>query len=76
VVEDARQRIGERLPVTVTGALQTPTGRMVFARSDRGTEAVPEEGEREKPAGKGGRRGGRAGGKPVAAPGHEPPGAG
>lgn len=82
VVEDARQRIGERLPVTITGALQTPTGRMVFARSDRGTEAavapaagsVEEEGER--PPGKGGRRGGRPGGKPVAAPGHEPPGAG
>jgi uncharacterized protein YacL len=35
VVEDARARIGERLPVTVTGALQTPTGRMVFARADR-----------------------------------------
>jgi uncharacterized protein YacL len=35
VVEDARQRIGERLAVTVTGALQTPTGRMVFARCDR-----------------------------------------
>lgn len=35
VVEDARQRIGERLPVTVTGALQTPTGRMVFARAER-----------------------------------------
>ena len=35
VVEDARRRIGERLSVTVTGALQTPTGRMVFARSDR-----------------------------------------
>jgi uncharacterized protein YacL len=37
VVEDARQRIGERLAVTVTGALQTPTGRMVFARCDRPT---------------------------------------
>ena len=35
VVEEARQRIGERLAVTVTGALQTPTGRMVFARWDR-----------------------------------------
>ena len=35
VVEDARQRIGDRLAVTVTGALQTPTGRMVFARCDR-----------------------------------------
>jgi len=35
VVEGARGRIGERLPVTVTGALQTPTGRMVFARLDQ-----------------------------------------
>lgn len=35
VVEEARRRIGERLAVTVTGALQTPTGRMVFARCDR-----------------------------------------
>jgi len=35
VVEDARNRIGDRLAVTVTGALQTPTGRMVFARCDR-----------------------------------------
>ena len=62
VVEDARQRIGERLPVTVTGALQTPTGRMVFARSARN--------ERSE------RGGSRSGGKPVAAPGHELPGAG
>ncbi|MCP9915113.1 PIN/TRAM domain-containing protein [Cyanobium sp. ATX 6F1] len=35
VVEAARGRIGERLPVTVTGALQTPSGRMVFARWDQ-----------------------------------------
>jgi uncharacterized protein YacL len=35
VVEEASRRIGERLAVTVTGALQTPTGRMVFARGDR-----------------------------------------
>lgn len=34
VVEGARDRIGQRLPVTVTGALQTPAGRMVFARCD------------------------------------------
>ena len=36
VVEDARRRIGERLPVTITGALQTSTGRMVFARWEKG----------------------------------------
>jgi uncharacterized protein YacL len=33
VVEGARGRIGERLPVVVTGALQNPTGRIVFART-------------------------------------------
>ncbi|NDC14887.1 MAG: TRAM domain-containing protein [Synechococcaceae bacterium WB9_2_170] len=33
VVEGARGRIGERLGVIVTGALQNPTGRIVFARS-------------------------------------------
>jgi uncharacterized protein YacL len=60
VVEDARRRIGERLPVTVTGALQTPTGRMVFARSD------PPEGNRAE----------GAGGKPVAARSQVPPGPG
>ena len=32
VVEDGRRSIGERRSVTVTGALQTPAGRMVFAR--------------------------------------------
>ncbi len=37
VVEEARRQIGERLAVTVTGALQTPTGRMVFARWDGAT---------------------------------------
>ena len=36
VVEGAKGRIGERLPVTVTGALQNPTGRIVFARSGNG----------------------------------------
>lgn len=35
VVEEARGHIGERLQVTVTGALQTSTGRLVFARSDK-----------------------------------------
>jgi len=35
VVEGGKGRGGERIAVTVTGALQTPTGRMVFARSDQ-----------------------------------------
>ncbi|MFM7634933.1 MAG: PIN/TRAM domain-containing protein [Cyanobacteriota bacterium] len=34
VVEGASQRIGQRVPVIITGALQNPTGRIVFARSD------------------------------------------
>ena len=33
VVESGRGSIGERREVTVTGALQTPAGRMVFART-------------------------------------------
>ena len=44
VVEGARGRIGERLPVVITGALQNPTGRIVFARSDgaRNDASTPE----------------------------------
>ena len=34
VVEGASHRIGQRVPVIVTGALQNPTGRIVFARCD------------------------------------------
>ena len=34
VVDGAHGRSGERLAVTITGALQTPTGRMVFGRLD------------------------------------------
>jgi signal transduction histidine kinase len=41
VVEGARGRIGERLPVVVTGALQNPTGRIVFARP--GSSQIPSE---------------------------------
>ena len=36
VVDEARALIGSRHQVVVTGALQTPTGRMVFARLDDG----------------------------------------
>ncbi|MBW4530339.1 MAG: PIN/TRAM domain-containing protein [Aphanothece saxicola GSE-SYN-MK-01-06B] len=68
VVEDARRRIGERLPVTVTGALQTPTGRMVFARCDRNQDRP---GERDN-----GRGLDKQGGKPVALQEHQPPGPG
>ncbi|MFO7629073.1 MAG: PIN/TRAM domain-containing protein [Prochlorococcaceae cyanobacterium] len=52
VVEGARGRIGERLPVTITGALQTPTGRMVFARpSNSRSEAGRSESSRSEAKG-------------------------
>jgi len=53
VVEDARRRIGERLPVTITGALQTSTGRMVFARSEKGAGEKPgnDKASGDKPSG-------------------------
>jgi hypothetical protein len=68
VVEEASDRIGERLAVTVTGALQTPTGRMVFARCDRSPERPGERGN--------GRAADKQGGKPVALQEHQPPGPG
>jgi uncharacterized protein YacL len=39
VVEGARGRQGERLAVVITGALQNPTGRIVFARLESGNGA-------------------------------------
>jgi len=82
VVEDARQRIGERLAVTVTGALQTPTGRMVFARTDGPRGDAPSDSAAngpgnaaERPGGRGGERGsGKGGGKPIGLRGHGPAG--
>ena len=58
VVNDAKQLIGQRKPVVVTGALQTPTGRMVFARLEskasvkstsraKGQNKTPRDGERK-----------------------------
>lgn len=35
VVEDARQRIGETIVLSVTSALQTSAGRMIFGKYDR-----------------------------------------
>ena len=35
VIEGARKSVGERLEIIVTGALQTPTGRMIFGRPDK-----------------------------------------
>ena len=51
VVNDAKPLIGQRKPVVVTGALQTPTGRMVFARLGTGTAAAGSKGKsRGKPS--------------------------
>ncbi len=35
VIEGAKELIGERLNVIVTGALQTPTGRMIFGKFEK-----------------------------------------
>lgn len=73
VVEGARQRIGERLPVIVTGALQNPTGRIVFARCE-GEPASPAGAASPVPAvpasppGVKRRRNGKAAGSGAAAP--------
>ncbi|MEB3331757.1 MAG: PIN/TRAM domain-containing protein [Synechococcaceae cyanobacterium] len=76
VVGEARRRIGERLPVTVTGALQTPTGRMVFARlNEADPEAPSEVAEAQRPE-PGEKRSRRGGGKPVTAREQQPPGPG
>ena len=51
VVENARSAIGERRPVVITGALQNPSGRMVFARldQDRAPTVVGKESKASKP---------------------------
>lgn len=46
VVENARQRMGETIPMTVTSTLQTSAGRMIFGKavassSDSGESAAP-----------------------------------
>ena len=35
VIDGAKELIGERLEVLVTGALQTSTGRMIFGKLDK-----------------------------------------
>jgi len=35
VVEGAKNSLGQRLDVIITGALQTPTGRMVFGKLEK-----------------------------------------
>jgi len=73
VVEGARQRIGERVPVIVTGALQNPTGRIVFARCEGetaspATAASPAPAAPAAPSGVKRRRNGKAAGSGAAAP--------
>jgi uncharacterized protein YacL len=73
VVEGARQRIGERVPVIVTGALQNPTGRIVFARCEGepaspATAASPAPAAPAAPPGVKRRRNGKAAGSGAAAP--------
>jgi uncharacterized protein YacL len=72
VVEGARQRIGERVPVIVTGALQNPTGRIVFARCEgdhasTATAASPAPAAPASPPGVKRRRNGKAAGSGAAA---------
>jgi len=52
VVEGASQRIGQRLPVIITGALQNPTGRIVFARCDGDEAGSAAAGSGDPPAAK------------------------
>jgi hypothetical protein len=47
-VEGAGTAIGDRLPVVVTGALQNPSGRMVFARLEK-ESAVPRSAKANRP---------------------------
>jgi len=56
VVDGAHGRGGERLPVVITGALQTPTGRMVFGRLEgaaSATGAKPKPGSKKSTPAKG-----------------------
>jgi uncharacterized protein YacL len=39
VVEDARDSIGQTIPVTITSSLQTSAGRMIFGKCERGGES-------------------------------------
>lgn len=51
VVDDARDRVGTTLHVTVTSTLQTAAGRLVFARMNSADESRPaSDEEREGPA--------------------------
>ena len=51
VIEGARELIGKRLPVIITGALQTPTGRMIFGKLEKNHSATKpmKSGEQAEP---------------------------
>jgi uncharacterized protein YacL len=56
VVDGAHGRGGERLPVVITGALQTPTGRMVFGKLEGASGAAgakPKSGSKKSAPAKG-----------------------
>ena len=56
VVDGAHGRSGERLTVVITGALQTPTGRMVFGKLDGApapSNGKPKANGRKSASGKG-----------------------
>ena len=49
VVESARDRIGETVPILVTSVLQTTAGKMIFGRYDERVHAVHEKAHNDKP---------------------------
>jgi len=59
VVEEGRDHIGETVQLTVTSALQTSAGRMIFGKYDRSQGPARNGGPRSGPSG---RRGGRKNG--------------
>lgn len=50
VVEQARDRIGEEVTLTVTSILQTNAGRMIFGRAQRDDPPAPATGRRPEPS--------------------------
>ncbi|WP_125683835.1 PIN/TRAM domain-containing protein [Levilactobacillus yonginensis] len=53
VVEDGRYFINKQLDVTVTSAIQTDAGRMIFAKPAHSSKNIEEQAESEKSAAKG-----------------------
>jgi len=50
VIEDGRSRIGSEVEASVTSILQTPAGRMIFARMNGNGEVAPARAPRHEPA--------------------------